>query len=73
MIVTGNPIWDADKATKDIRPYIRCESCGKEIYMPDETYAGDPYYNIDDECICEDCFPTYAKEHWYKENYYAES
>ena len=73
MIVTDDPVWDAEKVTSYEQSYIPCDVCGQEIYMPDEVYGGDPYYDVDGEYICEQCFPDYAKKHWYKENYYAES
>lgn len=68
---SANPIVDAERATWDTRSYIRCNVCGERIYMPNDTYAGDSYYDIEGEAICEDCFPSYAKKHWYRSNDYA--
>ncbi|MEG0908979.1 MAG: hypothetical protein RSH78_01295 [Bacilli bacterium] len=41
--------------------YIECDECGYEIYLEDDRYLGDTYYEIDEENICEECILTYIK------------
>ena len=38
--------------------YCRCDECGGDIYY------GNYYYNFDGDIICEDCEPSYRKEHF---------
>lgn len=68
---TKDPVWDAERATWDSRDYIFCDYCGREIHMPNVEYSGDPYYAVNGESICVDCFPEYAKILWYRRNDYA--
>lgn len=40
---------------------IKCDICDGEIYLEDDCYYGDIYYNIDGYDICEECILEYMK------------
>lgn len=43
--------------------YILCDECGYEIYLEDDRYYGDTYYEIDGYDICDECILQFIKKY----------
>ena len=68
MLPDAADLWEQHERRQVERrpPYIKCDICGDEIYIENDSYEQDDAYEIDGYTICGDCILDYIKNNYYK-------